>query len=110
MIRGKRPLSIGSRTFVKINRGAVTGLPEGHIGKMADFPPTCDWVNIKGAVGQHLAMLLSTLLSEKGVHTPELPVIMGGILIHRLPNASDDRAGLTGSLDVISALASQQIT
>lgn len=58
----------------------------------------------KGAVGQQLAMLLSTLLSEKGVHTPELPVIMGGTLTHRLPTASDDKAGLMliGSLNVIS--------
>lgn len=64
MIRGKRPLYIGLGTFVKINRGAITGLPEGHIGKMAeDFLSTSDWINIKGAVGQHLAMLLSTLLS-----------------------------------------------
>lgn len=55
-------------------------------------------------------MLLSTLLSEKGVHTPEPRVTMGGTLTHRLPTASDDRAGLTGSLNVISTLASQQIT
>lgn len=54
MVRGKRPLYIGSGTFVKINRGAITGLPEGRIGKMAeDLISTCDWIKIKGAVGQH---------------------------------------------------------
>lgn len=103
MIRGKRPLYTGSRTFVKINRGAITGLPEGQMGKMAeDLISTCDWIKIKGALGQHLAMLLSTLLSEKGAHTPKLPVIMGGTLTHRLPTASDDRAGLAENLNVIS--------
>lgn len=29
IIKSKRPLYIGSRAFVKINRGAITGLPEG---------------------------------------------------------------------------------
>lgn len=54
MVRGKRPLYIGSGTFVKINRGAITGLPEGRIGKMAeDLISTCDWIKIKGAVGRH---------------------------------------------------------
>lgn len=48
MIRGKRPLYKRSRTFVKINRGAITGLPEGHIGKMAeDFLYTSDWINLR---------------------------------------------------------------
>lgn len=63
---------------------------------------TCDWIKIKGTVGQNLAQLLSVLLSEKGVHVPNLPIIMGGTLTHRLPTASDDRAGLAGSLNVIS--------
>lgn len=67
-----------------------------------DLIPTCDWIKIKGAFGQHLATLFSTLLCEKGAHTPELPVIMAGTLTHRLPTASDDRGGLAGSLHVIS--------
>lgn len=78
---------------------------------MADLISTCDWIKIKGAVGQHLTTLLSTLLSEKGVHAPELPVIMGGTLTHSLPTASDDRAGLVGSLMLfLHILALQLIT
>lgn len=101
--RGSRPLYIGSRTHIKVNRGAITGLPEGKIGKMAeDLILTCNWIKLRGSVGGNMANLLLQLLKEKGVTSPTLPVIMGGTLTHRLPTASDDRAGLAGNLNVIS--------
>lgn len=74
-----------------MNRGAITGLPEGKIGKMAeDLILTCAWIKLRGFVGKNMAELLSTLLKEKGVASPGLPVVLGGTLTHRLPTASDD--------------------
>lgn len=89
--RGSRPLYTGSRTYIKVNRGAITGLSEGKIGKMAeDLILTCDWIKLRGSVIENMAELLSTLLKEKGVTSPGLPGVLGETLTHRLPTASDD--------------------
>lgn len=63
---------------------------------------TCDWIKLRGKVGEHLAELLTILLDEKGITVPELLVVTGGTLTNQLPTASDDQAGLAGSLNVIS--------
>lgn len=58
---------IGSRTYIKVNRGAITGLSEGKIGKMAeDLILTCDWIKLRGSVSENMAELLSTFLKKKG--------------------------------------------
>ncbi|KAK1333799.1 hypothetical protein QTO34_006186 [Cnephaeus nilssonii] len=93
---------IGSQTFVKINREAITGPPEGKIGKMAeDLVVTCDWIKLHRSVGPNLKQLLSHLLEEKGVIPPDVPAVLGGTLTHWLKTASDDQSGLTGSLNII---------
>ncbi|DBA13175.1 TPA_asm: L polymerase [finepatterned puffer bornavirus] len=102
--RGRHPLYIGSRTFMKVNRGAITGLPEGRIGKMAEsLVAVYDWIKLRGTCETgSLKELLDVLLHEKGVEMPDIPVVSGGTLTHRLPTSGDDRSGLAGSLNTIS--------
>lgn len=72
MIRGKRPLYVGSRTFEKINRGAITGLLEGHIGKKWKISSTCNWIKIKCAVGPLLmGSVVEAGLRPEGHQAPE---------------------------------------
>lgn len=74
--KGNRSLYINSRTFVKINQEAITGLPEGKIGKMAeDLTAACDWIKLRGSVGPNLKQLSSRLLEEKGVIPPDVPSV-----------------------------------
>nr|DBA13195.1 TPA_asm: L polymerase [Wuhan sharpbelly bornavirus] len=104
ILRGSNPLYIGSRTFVKVTRGSITGLPIGKLGKMAEeLVAVYDWLKLKD-VGDSdgLVKVMNILLAEKGVQLPENPVVTGGTLTHRLPTASDDRAGLSGSMNTVS--------
>lgn len=74
--RGNRPLYISSQTFVKISQEAMTGLPDGKIGKMAeDLTTACDWIKLCGSVGPNLKQLLSRLLEEKDVIPPDVPSV-----------------------------------
>ncbi|DBA13183.1 TPA_asm: L polymerase [little skate bornavirus] len=105
--RGQYPLYLGSRTFVKVNRGAITGLPSGRLGAMSEnLVSIYDWLRLRsGALGQNIKTLLDVMISEKGINIPELPIISGGTLTHRLPCANDDRTGLSGSMNLISTHA-----
>lgn len=73
------------------------------MGKMVeDLVVTCDWINkLHRSFGPNLKQLLSRLLKEKDVIPLDVPAVLGGTLTHRLPTASDDRSGLTGSLNII---------
>lgn len=100
--RGNKSLYIGSRTFVKINQEAITGLPEGKLGKMAeDLTAACDWIKLLGSVGPNLKQLLSCLLEDKGVIPPDVPSV-GWNADNWLPTASDDQSVLDGSLNTMS--------
>lgn len=89
---------------MKVNRGAITGLPEGRLGKMAEnLVAVYDWIKFKRTLSTDgLRQLLDILLKEKGVEMPNLPIVSGSTLTHRLSTANDDRAGLAGSLNIIS--------
>nr|DBA13207.1 TPA_asm: L polymerase [Para molly bornavirus] len=102
--RGKKRLYIGSRTFVKITRGAITGLPSGKMGVMSEaLVALWDWMKIGRRVSsERFNKMLLTLMKEKGITPPDAPIVSGGTLTHRLPSSSDDRAGLAGSINMIS--------
>lgn len=67
-----------------MNRGAITGLPEGRLGKMAENLVTVyDWIKLKGTLeADGLRQLLDVLLKEKGVTMPNIPIVSGGTLTH----------------------------
>lgn len=102
--RGKQRLYIGSRTYIKVNRGLITGLPQGKMGTMCEcFVSLWDWLKLGSRmIGPNFSKILLELMKEKGVEPPDTPIISGETLTHRLPLASDDRVGLAGSINMIS--------
>ncbi|DBA13189.1 TPA_asm: L polymerase [electric eel bornavirus] len=103
-MRGTEQLFLGSRTFVKVSRGTVTGMPEGKLGKMAEeLVAVYDWLKLKDvSKDDGLVEVMDVLLHEKNVVVPDHPVVSGGTMTHRLPSSADDRAGLAGSMNNMS--------
>ncbi|DBA13213.1 TPA_asm: L polymerase [Bombay duck fish bornavirus] len=106
--RGEKRLYLGSRTFVKITKGAITGLPAGKLGTMSEaLVALWDWMRMGRRVpGERFNKILLVLMKEKGITPPDAPVISGGTLTHRLPSSSDDRSCLAGSINMISTRVS----
>lgn len=62
-----------------------------------------DWLRLgKRDIDENFTDMLKQLMAEKAVAVPDVPVVSGGTITHKLPSASDDRAGLSGSISMIS--------
>lgn len=66
--KGSQPLYIRSRTYIKVNRGAITGLPEEKIGKMAEDLILNMCLDQAKRVGENMAELLSHFSRKRESH------------------------------------------